>query len=69
MPDARVDKMIGKGVPEQVAEALVKAGFDTPRKIKAASDKDLEAIKGIGPATVAGLRDSLPKPTVAKGPR
>ena len=69
MPDARVDKMISKGVPDAVAEALVNAGIDTPRKIKAATNKDLEAVKGIGAATVAGLRETMPKPTVAKGPR
>jgi len=40
----------------ELAGALVKAGFDTPRKIKAASDEQLEAVKGIGPATRKALR-------------
>jgi len=61
--------MVGKGVAPETAEALVNAGFDTPRKIKAATNKDLEAVKGIGAATVAGLRQTMPKPTVAKGPK
>ena len=42
-----------------LATKLVDAGLDTPRKIKAATDHDIEAIKDIGPATRQSLRDKL----------
>ena len=38
---------------------LIEAGLDTPEKISAASDGELEALKGIGPATVAKIRELL----------
>ena len=58
--DARVQKL-SHFVDKDVAQALVEAGLDTPRKIKAADDKDIEAIKGIGPATRAQVRARIPK--------
>jgi hypothetical protein len=45
-----VHRLVVLGLEEKDAEALVKAGLDTPRKIKAASDKDLP--KGIGKTAV-----------------
>lgn len=42
--------------PEQV-EALIKAGFKNKEKIRAASDEDLVAVKGIGIAAAQVLRD------------
>ena len=41
------------------AEALVAAGLDTPRKIKAASDDEIEKIKGIGPAKRKAILERL----------
>jgi len=49
----------GPSVALAVIERLVAAGLDTPRKIKAAKDADLKAIKGIGDATVAAVRGRL----------
>lgn len=42
-----------------IAQKLVDAGLETPRKIKAAKDADLKAIKGVGDATVAAVRGRL----------
>jgi len=48
-------------VDKDVAEALVAAGLDTPRKIKAVDDKAIEAIKGIGKAKKDKIRERFPK--------
>lgn len=40
-------------------DALAAAGFFTPADIRAASDDDLTAVDGIGPATVQRLRDAV----------
>jgi DNA integrity scanning protein DisA with diadenylate cyclase activity len=58
--DARVFKL-KHFVDADVAEMLVEAGLDTPRKIKAANDKDIEAIKGIGKAKKDKIRQRIPK--------
>jgi hypothetical protein len=50
MPDARVGKLVSKGVEPETAVALVAAGIDTPRKIKAATNAQIEAVPGIGKA-------------------
>lgn len=39
-------------------EALVGGGFDTPEKVKAASDDDLLALDGVGPATLTKIREA-----------
>lgn len=44
-----------------LAEALVAAGFRNPAQIRAASDKDLEAVKGIGRAAREKIREKLPR--------
>jgi DNA uptake protein ComE-like DNA-binding protein len=41
------------------ADALAKAGYDTDTKIRAASDEDLLAVEGIGPARLAEIRSAL----------
>lgn len=41
-----------------LSQKLQGAGLDTPEKVKAASDDDLKAIPGIGPATIAKIRAS-----------
>jgi len=61
MKNRHVAKMIKKVGDVKIAEALVEAGFDTPRKIKAANNGDLMAIPGIGQATVNALRVRMPK--------
>lgn len=43
-------------VSAKTAKALVSAGYKTPAKISAATDKELIAIEGVGPATVNALR-------------
>jgi DNA integrity scanning protein DisA with diadenylate cyclase activity len=58
--DARVAKL-KHFVDKDVAELLVQAGLTTPRKIKAAKDKDIEAVKGIGRAKKDKIRERLPK--------
>jgi len=50
---------IGPSAPV-VAETLVKAGLDNPAKIRKASNKDLEAIDGIGKVTREAIRKRLP---------
>lgn len=48
------------GISKKVAEALYDAGFDTMEKLKAATEEDLTAVKGVGPKTaqavLAGLK-------------
>jgi len=45
---------------EDLALELVAAGFDSPAKVKAATDKELEGIPGIGKATVKRIRERFP---------
>jgi len=44
-----------------LAGKLVEAGYTTPRQIKAATDADLQAIPGIGPASVRAIRARFPR--------
>jgi len=53
--DARVRKLTILGVDN--AQDLVDAGLDSPRKIKAASNKELEAVKGVGKTAREKLRE------------
>ena len=39
--------------------ALIKAGYDTLEKVKAASDSDLEAVPSLGDGMVAKIREAL----------
>jgi hypothetical protein len=48
-------------VGSDLAAMLVRAGLDMPSKIRLAADKDLEAIKGIGPATRAQIQERFAK--------
>ena len=43
--DRRAERMARLGVAEELAEALVEAGFDSPRKVKAAKVTDLRKVK------------------------
>lgn len=42
----------------KVAQALASAGYRTPAKISAATDKELRAVEGVGPATIKALREA-----------
>ena len=69
MVDARAQRIARRmrgAVPMDVIERLVAAGLDSPRKIKAADDKAIEAIKGIGKATKDKIREHIPKFKKAK---
>lgn len=59
MPDIRVVKLNKRLQDKALAEKLVAAGLTTPRDIKAASNKRLKAVQGIGDATVAIIRDRI----------
>jgi len=59
--DARVRKLahvLGDG---ELAEKLVKARLDTPRKIKAAEDGAITAIPGVGKSTLDKIRARVPR--------
>jgi len=58
---AAVQKLAMRIGDPELAALLVKAGFDCPAKVRAASDKDLEAVKGIGKGSVRNLRKKLPR--------
>lgn len=56
--DAQVTKMAKFfRVSDEVASALIKAGFRTPRQVKATEDSCLLAVRGVGDATFAKLRE------------
>jgi len=59
--DARVQKLAIKLGDTELAQALVRAGLDTPRKIKRATDKELLAVPGVGQARRAELRKRFPQ--------
>ncbi len=45
-------------VSGKVAQAVASAGYRTPAKISAASDKELRVVEGVGPATIKALREA-----------
>ena len=59
--DGHVAKLMKKVGDAKIAEALVGAGFTTPKKIKAANNGDLMKVPGVGQATVNALRVRMPK--------
>lgn len=63
MANPNVEKLVKLMGNDQrkVVEALVQAGFDTPRKIRGATDQELSAIPTVGGATVTHLREQWPK--------
>jgi len=61
MRDRRVAKLVKKVGDVTIAEALVEAGFSTPKKIKAANNGDLMKVKGVGQATLNALRVRMPR--------
>ena len=56
--DARAKKL-SKFVDAKLVPTLLAAGFDTPRKIKAASDSQLRALPGIGDVKIQAMRERL----------
>lgn len=58
--DGRVRKLAHK-LDAKLVEKLVEAGLGTPRKIKAAEDKDIKAVPGVGQSGVDEMRAAFPK--------
>lgn len=61
MEDPRAKRLSRLGLDASVAGLLVVAGFDTPRKIKAATNKELESVKGIGKSARTIIKKRFPK--------
>jgi len=59
--DPRTEKLAIKVRDANIALLLVQAGYDSPAKIRAASDKDLKAVPGVGQVGVKRIREKLPK--------
>ena len=59
--DQRVQKLGRILRDNSTAQALVESGFDTPRKIKKATDSALRKVRGVGAATLASIRTRCPK--------
>jgi len=57
--ERRIAKLTIKLMDRDLAEKLVKAGLDTPRKIRDASDGEIE--KALGKAGKNKVRDRMPK--------
>lgn len=57
--ERRIAKLAIKLRDRDLAEKLVKAGLDSPRKIRDASDKDIE--KALGKAGKDKVREHVPK--------
>ena len=55
----QVKKLTHYGISEEVAERLVAAGLHTPRLIRFAPDSIIKAIRGIGQATLAIVREKI----------
>jgi len=53
------DKLAIKLKDRQLARLLVRAGLTTPRAIRNATDEELRAINGVGPATLQAIRGRL----------
>jgi hypothetical protein len=47
------------GLPVEQADGLRRAGYDSPEAIRAASDEQLDAVPGVGPATIRTLRERV----------
>lgn len=59
--DPAITKLAIKLQDMELATLLVKAGFTGPAMIRRANDSELSAIKGIGKASLAKIREKLPK--------
>ena len=56
--DGRIRKLAYK-IDKESAQKLVEAGLDTPAKIKAAADKDIETV--VGKDKLTDVRARMPK--------
>lgn len=56
----KLERFFDGGGAETAIEALVEAGYSTPKLIKAATDEQLLAVSGIGPAKLAAIRERCP---------
>lgn len=59
MDRQQIAKLKRKGLSQRVAGKLVRAGFRTPKLIKAASDEDLMAISDMKAGDVSGIREKI----------
>ena len=55
----KVYKLAKKLKDLDLAQVLVEAGLDSPAKIRAASDKDLQAVEGVGKVKVSKIREKI----------
>ena len=55
----KAHKLAVKLKDKDLAQALVAAGYDNPAKIRAASDADLERVKGVGKAGKDKIRAKI----------
>lgn len=60
MTDARVSKLVSKGLSAAVATDLVDAGYDSPADIRGADDEDIET--AVGSEYLAAVRAVFPAP-------
>jgi hypothetical protein len=57
-PAATGDEVFGLGLTTEQEEALLEAGYQDRAAVLAASDEELDQVKGIGPATVKRIREA-----------
>ena len=59
--EKKMQRVMGEGSPVRpMAKKLIEAGFHTPRLVKHATDDELLAVEGIGPATLRHIREVFP---------
>lgn len=59
---AKVGKLTRRsGLPIDLIENLVDAGYDNPAKLRQASDAEIEAVPGIGKSMRATIRKRFPR--------
>lgn len=56
---ARFITHLKENLADTVVDALIEDGFNTIEALREASDKDLSEVKGVGPATLADIRNTL----------
>lgn len=54
-----IDAALSGPESSELPKEVVAAGYDTPEKVRAATDEDLLAIDGVGKATVRKLREEF----------
>lgn len=50
---------LGPAIPENIHNILINAGYNTPEKLREASDEELLALPGIGKSTLTRIRKAL----------